>query len=91
MRHVWKYELKMTDVQSINVPVEAEALSAMMQRGNLCIWLRVDPEKPKKDRYIAVLPTGVDCPPDWDHVDTFFYETENLVFHVFIQPYEAPK
>ena len=91
MRHVWKYELKLVDVQSINVPIEAEALSAKIQHGKLCIWLRVDPEKPKKDRYVAINGTGHDCPPDWDFVETFYLEGGSLVFHVFIQHYEAPK
>lgn len=58
MTTVWKYELKMAEEQSIEMPDGAKILSAQMQAGQLMLWALVDTEHAKAGRMIGILGTG---------------------------------
>lgn len=38
---IWNYELRITDVQTIEVPAGTKALSVAGQDGTLCLWATV--------------------------------------------------
>ena len=56
---IWKYELEMTDQQSIIVPGGASFLSVANQRGKLCLWALIfDLSQPRVSRQIEIVGTG---------------------------------
>jgi hypothetical protein len=58
MKTIYKYELKITDIQSIEMPIGAEILSAGLQKQTPCIWALVEDENKLQNRIIEVLGTG---------------------------------
>lgn len=74
MRTIWKYELRLVDVQRIAMPQGAELLVAAGQHveqwsevsarnGTFpMLWALVDPDAIKVDRLIAVVGTGSPAP-----------------------------
>lgn len=50
MKTIWKYELKITDTQEIEVPLGSTILSIGNQNGRLCMWLiiRADGDTPEE-------------------------------------------
>lgn len=43
--NVYKYELEITDEQTIRLPLNAELLTVQMQGDKCCLWALVDPRK----------------------------------------------
>ena len=41
MRTIWKQELEMKPLQTIQIPFDAKILSVQLQNGNPCIWYLV--------------------------------------------------
>lgn len=83
MSAVWKFVLKVADVQEVMMPAGAECLCAAEQAGHLCIWAKVDPSAPLEPRTIAVYGTGHPAPDDGHYIGTAFFRGGALVFHVF--------
>ena len=54
---IYKYELQITGIQTVQMPAGAKILSVANQHGILCLWALVDPVKPKTDRNIAIFGT----------------------------------
>ena len=90
---IWKYELKPTEMQTINMPKGARVLCVQAQRGSACIWAVVDQESDKEERTFITKCTNEDF-PEWlnkrnvqlahpDYIGTFQLEAGSLVFHVF--------
>lgn len=84
MQTIWKYELDITDKQTISVPKGGKFLSAQMQGAQLCIWAQVDPKAEKIPRDIAIVGTGnaVWC-HDYEYLSTFQMHGGALIFHIF--------
>jgi len=80
---IWKTALKAIDVQDIEVPEDAELLTARDQHEQLCIWFKCDPSKPKTKRRIVICGTGHPAPEGAKYVGTGFLQGGQLVFHVF--------
>jgi len=59
---IWKYPLEFEDVQTIQMPIGAEILTAQIQDGKPCLWAVVDPEKENKPRFIQIFATGYPMP-----------------------------
>ena len=85
MKKIYKYQLKLTDSQSVFLPVGYKILSAQIQVDQLCMWAMIDP-------YIAdmvpveikVFGTGFDIDGDCgDFIDTVQLTNSGLVLHVF--------
>ena len=55
---IWKYELAITELQLIDVSIDAEFLSVDNQRGQLCLWIMLDPLQKTHRRRIEVFGTG---------------------------------
>lgn len=55
---IWKYELAITDYQTISMPEQALILSIQSQNGVLCLWALLSPTGNKVDRQFEVFGTG---------------------------------
>ncbi len=88
MKAIWKYELKPTDDQNIEMPDGAEILTMQCQGETPCLWVLVDPTKRKKIRRFEIFGTGhtMDVLSVSTYVGTYQLKDGQLVFHVFEQP-----
>ncbi len=87
MKVIWKYELPVMDLRTLQMPEGAEILSAQMQRNKLCLWAMVESENKKVDRYIEIIGTGNPVEETLNvvriFIDTIQLYGGDLIFHVF--------
>lgn len=90
-RRVLKYELQVTDEQTVDLPRGAELLHVAQQDPSdplhLQLWALVDPDAPDEPRRFAVRGTGHLC-EDFkqgrlEHIGTVLCPASGLVWHVF--------
>jgi len=81
---IWKFNLRVDDVQKIAMPKEAKILTVQIQGELPCIWALVDPRNLDTNRIIQIAGTGHDLSKRimGDYIGTFKYDGF-LVFHVF--------
>jgi hypothetical protein len=58
MRTIYKYELKIVDLQEIELPVGANIISAQVQNGKVYVWAIVNTELTPEFRTIIIYGTG---------------------------------
>jgi hypothetical protein len=58
MKTIYKVELKITDVQTIELPSGAEILTVQNQRNSLCLWALVETDAKLVSRVIEIIGTG---------------------------------
>lgn len=80
---IWKTILKVADVQDIEIPEDAEILTARDQMEQMCIWFKCNPNNPMTKRRIAIVGTGHAAPEGARYVGTGFLHGGQLVLHVF--------
>lgn len=84
MQVIYKYPLKVERKQVVQMPLGAIILSAQFQGDVLCIWARVDTDKPAVNRLIHVYGTGHEME---SHIHRYIATAQmlstGLVFHVF--------
>jgi hypothetical protein len=81
---VYKYELPMGDYAELELPINAEILTAQLQHNSLFIWAKVEPDAPTTRRKLRIAGTGHELAEDnLRYISTFFPYGGNLVFHVF--------
>lgn len=93
MNTVWKYILKPVNAQSIKCPTGAKILKVGAQRGQLCVWMYVDTDEIKEERWFVILGTGHKAPTHvneipfskYKHAGTALMNESgtDLVWHVF--------
>lgn len=84
MKTVWKYKLRLTDTQTIEVPKGGEILSAQSQYGDICLWVLLDPDSAKERREIEIYGTGNPIhDAERKFIGTVQLHGGSLVFHVF--------
>lgn len=84
MKRIYKYELKLTDIQVIAMPEGAEILSVQQQGENLQLWALVDVSMPDVQRKIRIIGTGNPVANEiLVHISTFQMHGGALVFHAF--------
>lgn len=87
MKTIWKFPLRITDAQTIEMPDGAEILTAQFQGDELCLWVMVDSEKPKRERVIEIFGTGnpiwVDMGVQRKFIATAQQPDMPLVWHIF--------
>ena len=85
MKTIWKYHIKTTDVQFLDIPGGAQILSVQVQAGQPCIWALVNPDADRRKRHIRICGTGhrVDERYIGTFVGTYQLNGGSLVFHVF--------
>lgn len=83
--NVYKYELEITDEQTIRLPFAAEILDVQMQGHKCCLWALVDPHNEIEDRTIRIHGTGHHIPNGikLKYISTFQIAHLGLVFHAF--------
>lgn len=83
MKTIWKFQLQLTDSQSIRMPEKSEILTVQMQGNTPCLWALVDSELPSEGRVIEVYGTGhpVNEVGERRYIATF--QSGMFVWHVF--------
>lgn len=86
MKTIWKFECKVEDRFTLEMPEGARILSLQTQGQVPCLWALVDTDTPLEKRYFRLLGTG--HPVDFSvprHVfhGTFQLFGGSLVFHLF--------
>ena len=84
---IWKFNLKATDTQTIEMPAGAVVLTVQVQNGTPCLWAMVDPEESASKRIFKTFGTGHQIDNSRNvpllFVGTYQLLDGNLVFHVF--------
>lgn len=85
MKRIYKYQLKVTDVNTVEMPHGAEILCVQVQGKIPCIWALVeDSETNFEKRTILTYGTGHSTLNTLMHyIGTYQIENGALVFHVF--------
>lgn len=81
-RTVYKYQLLVTDRQTVHMPNLREILCVQMQGKTPCLWAYVDPHSPVEPVEIITMGTG----HVWSKIAQKYistYQIKELVFHVF--------
>jgi hypothetical protein len=81
---IYKYPLKTTDEQVIQMPFGATILSAQCQMKSICVWAIVNTTAPLENRKFRIFGTGHPfdlTPNEFKFIDTV--QMDMLVFHVF--------
>lgn len=84
---VWKFPLKVQDVNEIEVPMGSYPLSVQLQEGDICVWMMVNVNNHNVKRKIFIFGTGhkIDFSEVGRFIGTVQTPTEwgTLVWHVF--------
>ncbi len=86
---VYKYVIPLEDFPTIQAPPHLEWLHVAEQGGKLCIWARVDPNRPLVKHKLRVAGTGH---PEVEgfYLGSALMREGALVFHVFHLGLEEP-
>lgn len=81
MKTIHKYQL--TD-NVIKMRLDAQVLTAQIQRGEICLWAMVNDEAPMEEREFRIIGTGHPVNESWRLIYIGTVQTsDGLVFHVF--------
>ncbi len=82
MKTIFKYQLALTDEQTISLPVDAKILSIQEQGEYIFAWVSLDTDQPKWGRKIYIAGTGnsFDC-ESLRHITTL--QMGDMVWHFF--------
>jgi hypothetical protein len=87
MKTIWKYEIKLEPVQSIDMPIGAEILTLHKQgsrrEDEVYVWCLLDTEKPTETRSFLLVETGeeIHC-ENCEYVGTLWFLTGTHVVHM---------
>jgi hypothetical protein len=83
-RRIWKFVLRITDEQHIEMPMGPEFLAVQFQGGQLCLWALVEPENALHPHRFYIVGTGNPMPDDFGlYIGTVQQPGLPLVWHVF--------
>ena len=79
---IWKWDLQVTDLQTVNVPIGAKLLTVQTQNSLPRLWALCNEQAPPRTRRIAMYGTGntIESYPG-TYIATF--QVGEFVFHVF--------
>lgn len=81
---IWKYQVEVTDRQSVNMPAGAKILFVGVQYQAVCLWAEVDPDAPVRPRSVRIFGTGHLMPDEpGSYIGTFMLDGGALVFHAY--------
>lgn len=80
---IWKTELEPTDLQTIDIPADAEILCAREQFDKICVWFRCNPANPLRPRRIIIAGTGHPDVGEGRYLGTAALHGGRIMFHVF--------
>lgn len=84
MKTIWKFPLRITSTQDIEMPFVRNTLCVQMQNDSLFVWAEVDPNSPKETVRFQVFGTGHPMPnPDvfLKYIGTVYPDI--FVWHVY--------
>lgn len=81
---IWKWGLRITDVQAIEMPIGAKLLDVQVQHDMPQVWALCDETAPKAMRWFVMHGTGnmIDEVPG-PYIGTFQLQNGQFVFHLF--------
>lgn len=81
---IWKWQIGVTDRQTVMMPAGAKLLDVQMQGETCCLWALCNQSAEKEPRHLAIYGTGTPIPDEvGEYVATFQMRGGALVFHVF--------
>lgn len=86
MKTIYKYQLEITDCQTIDMPLGAKLLCVDHQFGSLFIWAEVDPNHPMIPRQFDIYGTGSLIPEMCQEESRVYVGTVQIggfVWHVY--------
>lgn len=84
MKTIFKYPIKLADIQDVRMPRGAKIISAQMQGEQLCLWAEVDNTVGLKWRSIEVFGTGHPMPEAPRlFIGTVQMHGGSLIWHVY--------
>jgi hypothetical protein len=93
MATIWKYVLEETDHQFITMPTRARVLSVAVQKGQICLWALVDPDRELVDYLVEIYSTGqpgIEIADDMKYCGTVLLYGKSIVLHVFVRQPDFP-
>lgn len=86
MKTIYKYTLRFSDRQTVQMPANAQILSIQNQTSDPVIWAVVDTDQPMVERRFHMFGTGMQA----THVDNLHYlasvQFGPFVWHFFEEP-----
>lgn len=70
---VWKYLLKVEDVQSVDIPIGGQILDLQLQENNPCLWVLVVEDNPLESRIFRTYNTGQSIGCSGTYIGTYQY------------------
>lgn len=94
-QRIYKYSLRVTDIQEIELPIDAKILSIQTQREEPCLWALVETENKNQVRVIEIIGTGNPIEEVTDStrefIATFQMRGGEVIFHAFeLVPADLP-
>jgi hypothetical protein len=85
MKEIWKYSIPDKDFFEVTMPVGSKVLTVQVQRDTACIWVLVNPIKPKETRRFRLAGTGHDIKPQdtKKYIGTFQQHVGTFAYHLF--------
>ena len=85
METIYKYPIKVTDLQEVYMPTGAEVLAVQCVNGVPYIWAKVNPKNEILACRFRLFGTGHPIEDNFKgkYINTFQMERQNLVFHLF--------
>lgn len=82
MAAIWKFQLKFSaSMQKVSAPRLGKAVFFGIQNGVYCVWAKVQPGEPDRERQFQIVGTGDEIPLNWRHVGTV--QNGDYVWHLF--------
>jgi len=87
MKTIFKYTLKETDYQELEMPCGAQALSCQLQHDKIQLWALVDTDVPLRKYSVWIETTGhpLKLGPSKEFLGTIQIANGLGIFHVFVQ------
>jgi hypothetical protein len=83
MKTIWKSTLQLKPIQTLEIPENAEFLTARDQNDKICVGYTCDPDRRKRDVLFYVVGTGHDHDGKGKYLGTAMLQG-HFMFHVFV-------
>ena len=85
LQRIFKYDLKIIDEQTIDVPQFATPIKVAMQEGQLKMWCQVTPSRPLIKYTIYIFGTGHNLPYKALNYLESVIDDRGLVWHIYLE------
>lgn len=87
MQTIWRFQLSISDTQTLQIPKGFIPLLVGVQHDIPCLWCQLDPQAPFVDIQITARGTGHRLPePLGPYLGTTFHHGTALVLHWYYHP-----